>query len=352
MKSILVAALVLTSVQAFASKARILALQGADHLVDSQTIFQNPAHVHLLGTYITFEMGATGAGAEGGVLRNVGDAKLGVYLGHQNTTTTYFPTVAGDLRTANTYITQNNPVEVTYGVGKMAFAVSLSNVDNKKAKTKETSVVAKYGVLLDGASVYAHLTAISAAEKSNTVSGNDKLTTAPGVTVGGDMDRGDMRYFGQISMTNSKLETAGTTPTSSDIKDQNLKIGLLDRSLKTKESDIYYGAAILYSVRDTSGKKLTANALPVFLGIEHTLNTWAIFRASVQQNLLFGSTKDENVTAPTSTDPDGIGNNTSVASGLGLKYGQLTLDGTLAAATSGAVNGTAFLTQASVTYNF
>ncbi len=97
------------------------------------------------------------------------------------------------------------------------------------------------------------------------------------------------------------------------------------------------------------GKKITSTELPLFLGLEHNVTSWAVFRASVRQNFIFGSTKDETAT---NTDAESVGSNTTVAAGLGLKYGQLVLDGSLAAATNGNVNGNAFLTQAGVTYNF
>ncbi len=100
---------------------------------------------------------------------------------------------------------------------------------------------------------------------------------------------------------------------------------------------------------DIEGDKISMTALPVFMGLEYNMNTWAVFRGSVQQNFLIGSVKDGTAI---NTDPDGINSNTTFSGDLGLKYNQLTLDGSLAASNSGAINGTAFLTNASVTYNF
>src|SRR5690606_18762788 len=97
---------------AMASKARVNSLLFADHIVDTQTTFTVPSHVNLLNPFMTFEFGAQGAGAEGGIMRKVGSGNLLLYVGHQNT----MPNLSeGDLRTARGFIGQNNPVEAIYG---------------------------------------------------------------------------------------------------------------------------------------------------------------------------------------------------------------------------------------------
>ena len=336
---------ILLSANAFASKARVNSLIGADHIVDSQTTFLNPAHIHLLSNYLTFEFGAAGAGAEAGFLRNTdGGGKVMGYIGHQNPTP-----LNTDIRTSNTYIAQNNPVEVLYGTGDQAYGVSLSNVDNKKSGTKETTIVGKWGIVRDDFSAYAHVHLISNAEK--TAAGvTDKATGGPQFLVGGNKKNGDMHYYGAVHIGNGKIEPGGGAA-SSDVKDTNIVLGLEDRSLKTTSADIYYGIGLNLLNRDQGGRKYNLMALPVFLGLEYAVNTWATFRASASQNLLLGSVKDE-ISTPTNSDADGIGANTRVAAGLGLKYNSLLLDGSLAAQNSGAINGSAFLTQASVTYFF
>ncbi len=319
----------------YASKARVNALQGANHIVDTQTIFANPAHISLLNPYLTFEMGAAGNGAEGGFARKLSNGNmLGIYLGHDNT---------NDLRDGTTFIKQQNPIEVTYGKGDMAFSGSLSTIDNKKSGTKETTLVGKYGAINGDMAYYAHLALISSAEKKGTP--DQKISSSPYITLGGNKDMGTNRFFGSLVYGNTKAE-AGTVETTT--KDMNITLGWEDRSMKTTDADIYYGAMLENNSRDIEGKKVTLMQLPVFIGLELNLNSWSMFRASLSQNVILGSTKDETV----SNDADGINNNTTVATGLGFKHNNLTLDGLLSASTTGQINGTAFMTSAAVTYNF
>lgn len=152
--------------------------------------------------------------------------------------------------------------------------------------------------------------------------------------------------FGNFTYGEGKNQLAAG---DSKIKDLNVTLGFEDRSLKTTGSDIYYGVALGFGQRDIEGKKISATTLPVFLGLEHTLTSWAVFRGSVSQNVLFGNTKDETAT---NTDAEGIPSNTTAAAGIGLVYGKLELDGSLTAAADGKVNGSSFLAQTSVTYRF
>lgn len=335
MRSILVIAVAIFSQTTFASKARVGALQGADHLVDIQTVFTNPAHINLLSPYITFEMGAAGAGAEGGFARKLeGGQMLSVYVGHDNT---------NDLRDGTTLIKQRNPVEIIYGTGNMAFSGSLSTTDDKKNGKKETTLVGKFGMTQDQISFWSNLAIVSQAEDKVAPT---KINAAPQIVLGGDTTVGENRYFGSLGYGQYKYEVGAV---SSTIKDMGVTLGWLNHGLKNKDADIYYGTQLNYVQRDVEGKKITSTSLPLFLGLEYNVTSWAIFRGSMKQNFILGETKDETAT---NTDAESVGSNTTFAGGLGLKYNQLTLDGSLAASTSGAVNGTAFLTQASVTYNF
>ncbi len=124
----------LFSAQAFASKARINSLLGADHLVDTQTVFTVPSHVQLLNPYLTYEFGAKGSGAEGGLMRKVGPGSLMAYFGHQNTTSI---DADGDTRAGLGYLTQNNPIEVIYGFGNLGFGASIRKLTTIRQKQRD-----------------------------------------------------------------------------------------------------------------------------------------------------------------------------------------------------------------------
>ncbi len=341
MKLLSVISISLVATSSWASKARVAALQGANHLVDSQTAFTNAGYINKLDPFLTFEMGAAGTSAEGGMLMKTASSnKIYIYAGHQNTSAI---TAAGDIRTTNSFIAQNNPIEILYGAGDTAYGASLSTVDNKKSGTKESTLIGKWGMSATDLHAYAHLTLLSSAE---IVAGSKKMNVAPRLLLGGAKDSGNYRYFGALTYGNAKSEIPGT---STDIKDTDLKFGIEDRSMKKADADIYYGTQINYSVRDIASKKITLMSLPIFVGIETPVTSWLMFRGSVAQNLLLGSIKDETATV---TDADGIHSNTTASAGLGLKYNNLMLDGVLTAGTSGDINGNTFLSQASVTYNF
>lgn len=332
---------------AFASKARVASLQGANHLIDSQTVFTAPSHLLSLSPYLTFEMGTAGGNAEGGILKDLGGGqKLLVYLGHQNPTNAA-DTAIGDLRGDKGYIVQRNPIEVLYGTGSMAFGGSLSMVDNKAANTKETTVVGKFGMNFDPESwLYAHVHIVNQAEKGATT-GEDEMKVGPFIKLGASKGLNNYRFFGELNFGNGEEELGAGG--DRDAKDLFISAGFEDRSLRTQIADIYYGIKAVHAKRDYNDLEQSELRFPAFLGIEYGLNDWSIVRASVQQNILFGREKNETATV---TDADGVDADNRVAAGLGFKYKNFVLDGSLAAATSGNINGNSVLTQASLTYNF
>ncbi len=353
MKLILFIAAALFSSTTMASKARVSALQGANHLIDTQTVFISPSHVLLLDPYLTFEMGAPGAAAEGGLLKSLDNGgKLMVYLGHQNTTAS---DAAADMRANSGYLTQNNPLEVIYGKGDMAFGASLSNVSNDQTGTKETTLVGKWGMnYSDQGWSYAHLTLISTAE-NEVAGGTDKAKVMPYLTVGGShIYKNNSRFYGELNYgSGEETPAGGGAKTTAD--DMNVMLGFQNVFVKSDEADIYYGIEYRMAKRTVEIGNTDFDAesirLPAYFGIEYQAKEWAIIRASVRQNILIGSTKDE-ISAMATTKKDGIAADTQVSAGLGLRFKNILLDGSLTAANNGQINGNQFLSQASLTYNF
>lgn len=343
MKKLVLFCAALMSVNAFASKARVNSLQGANHLVDTQTVFTVPSHINLLNPYLTMEFGAAGTGAEGGIMRNnMFGGKLLLYVGHQNTTES---DIYGDLRGSNTYIEQRNPIEAIYGVGNMAFGASLSHAEDKTAGDKETSVILKWGMNIENDGwLYAHLNVWDAAERRNGTD-TETLTTMPYLKLGGATAMGTLRFFGELNYGKSTIEAGGG---DADVNEMDLSVGVEDRSLKTDAADIYYGIRAAYADRDNDGDHQKGYRLPAFIGLEMPVVSWATFRASVQQNILLGMSEDEVA----GSEEDSTPADTTVAAGVGLKWGNLILDGNLTAAGDGNINGNNFISNASVTYNF
>lgn len=332
---------------AHATKARVASLLGAKHLVDSQSIFAFPADINALGEYITLEMGPTGAGttepkAEGGLFRKHDDAMMGFYLGHHDLMQASFRTQLG-------YANQTNPVQFFYGKGDWAFTAGLSNTDTKSTKTKETTLYAGFGQTLPNVSWGVNAEVLANAEQPNANAvDTDKYTGSP--LLGAQFRTLEDRYWhGSLAWGEVKSKD-GATSVESKVKTMGLEVGYIDRTLKTDARDIYYGVSLQYSDDEAGGNHRKVTALPVVLGFEQGLTSWATFRGSLRQNVLLGSVKDE-ITTP-GAEADTIPNNTTVSAGLGLKYGTLTLDGVLTAATSGNINGNQVLAQAGLIYGF
>ena len=351
MKLIILVSALLMSSNVWASKARVNSLMGANHIVDTQTVFTSPSHILMLDPHLTFEMGASGAGAEGGLLRELSSGnKLFLYLGHQNSTAS---DAGNDIRADLGHLSQNNPVEIIYGMGDMAFGGSFSMVDNDLANTKETTLIGKWGMNYDDKGwSYAHLSLIQSSEETGTVNANgtDSAKVMPYLTVGGSYVINDgQRVYGELDYGSAENDIDSGTKV--EVDEMNIHVGFENMFHKSGDAEVYYGLELRMDERKASQGAVNADAksmmLPAYLGVEYKAKDWLTVRASVMQNIIVGSTEAANA-----TKANGIGNNTTVAGGLGLKYNNIVLDGSLAAATTGAVNGTAFLTQASLTYNF
>ena len=336
-KVLLVLALTLVAGQSHASKARVLSLQYAAFLKDSQTIFVNPAHVNSLGKYLTFEFGGStntsAPKAEGGLFMEEFGGKAGVYVGHMSPIQS---SIRSGAATASEL--ENNPVEMFYAKDDWGMSLGLSNSENKTTDSKQQYLVARYGMARDGMEFAASAELLSTVE-----AGNDKTTAAPYLTVNFEKEMGTNYLFVNANWGTGKYETLTT---SADVKDMGVQVGLLSRKIES----IYYGAAISYAKRETTADN-TALRLPIFMGIEKDLNSWSVVRASISQGFLLGSTEDKTQAAPANGTITNA-NDTTVAAGLGIKYNNFILDGLVSAASTGQVNGSNILTQASMTYTF
>lgn len=326
---------------AYGTKARVESLQGATHLVDTQSIFTYTADMHQLGQYMALEFGPTADGitepkAEGALFRKASNGALyGVYLGHHDET-------LAAIRANQGFDDQSNPVQGFYGRDHWAVTLGLSNSEDKNADTKETTVSLGYGQNFSDYSWGVNGQLMSQAEQ-----GDDEFKGGPMVNAN-FRQHGKTYWHGALSYGMMSSEVGGV---DTDIKPMGVAVGWVDRTLGSETTDLYYGLALEYADITFEDDHLKAMSLPVSAGLEHPLNSWAVFRASISQNVLLGSTKDETAGAG-SDEEQSIENNTTVAAGLGLKYGGITLDGTLTGATTGNINGNSILARAGMIYNF
>lgn len=359
-KLLVIAAVTFASASAFATKARLNALSYpmSRHLTDVQTIFVNPSDLTLMGSWVTFETGATDTGAvpvgspsaEAGFARAVGDARWGFYMGHTGTGITMdFARGPSNLRPTGLLI-EENPINLFYAAKTEAMSwglgVNYSNTDRKTAG-KQSSLGLTAGMRMGfwDASLDLDLTD-EADNGANTL--NWKGTTGGDLRVGYVADT--MYYYASYAMAGGKSDNAGTTLT--DIENNQLAIGVVNTT-KAEGSEFFYGAALAMTNTNnkaTGGSKVEMLSLPVVIGIEADAASWLVLRGSITQTVLLNSMKTSPASGA-STDATGP-NNTRVAAGTGIKFNKFMLDTTLAAETNGQINGTNLLANAGLVYNF
>ncbi len=363
MKKLLVIAIALASINAQATRARMNALGNSTHLIDTQSVYTNPADMFYVGgDYVTAESG-TGAAAgrngqnnaEGMVVRSWGDAKAGLSLGHMSPLSTLLRGAAAPLFPGATSLLQQNPIELSYGMkaGDLAWAATLvySNAVNKIAPNeKETSAGLRGGFRMGQMDGYVGLGLANTYQ--NDTSG--KFQGTMGVT-GGFGYWLDTTYLEATVVTAGfKTESAAGAETS---KFNRMEIGVTaTNSIRKDGSEFFYGAG-LTSTEDKSTvgtgaeSKTTSLAVPVSLGLEVDANSWLVVRGSVTQPIpLLNSTKTAAATTTVESGP--VTNATAFAAGVGLKFNKLTVDGTILTGGTQAYNSAALLSQVGMTYMF
>lgn len=372
MKKIMIALLVLSSVNAFATKARMKALSSSFHLSDTQTIYTSPYQLFSFKDFVALESGAqtpTGAddGAEGAVLFSISDeARLFVSLGHKDEAVQNERKFLNAVDTV-TFKTQQNPLEVMYGMkmdgSTYGIGFFYSQFKDKVADNNESS----NGIRVGGAhGDFKWKINLGLTNKvQNTTDGT--LTGNPYTNVALRYNMNTLRYgLDYVAWDVKRSSTADVEVSSHSF--QNIKLQVVDTQAKDGH-EFFYGAALDQTnlKNKLNDKVLTRLALPVWMGLETAANDWLTLRASIKQSVLLAQSKDENgYTATSTSGVDGAfgavteysaePNNTVAAFGAGLRWNQLTVDGTLSGLTGGSANqkidATNLLAQVGMTYNY
>ncbi|MEY4617508.1 MAG: hypothetical protein RJB66_2468 [Pseudomonadota bacterium] len=356
------AAMTLVASSAMASKARLSALGNSQVAVDSdiQGIFQNPAYMHYVGDFATFEMGekaGTAAEAvdnepnpEGGFISTMGDAKFGVYLGKQSTDTNSFRKGLNTVLGAERFLQQENPFEVFYGAkaGDLNWGASFtySNSDLKTTEQKQNAMGLRMGVRTDDWAAFANVGLGSSAK--NAAVGEVKGTS--GIQLGGHYMMDNMRVYGIYQGSGAKFTTAAGT-TGMDATVATTSIGFTN-AWKNEGNLAFYGVSYeMYNKEDKTSKNEEARtSLPVTIGAEVAATSWMKLRGSVAQNVLLGSKK--LTAAGVAGKIDTATHDTVTAAGAGFNWGHNNLDVVMTMGTSAEVDSTNFGTNASYTYMF
>ena len=373
MKQLLVIAIALASTTAFASRARVTSLGNSAHILDTQSIYSNPAKMFLMGDFVSLESGKTQTNtvsstvnpndnAEGLIVRSMGDAKWALALGHKSENASAFGLrKIMDPVPATNVTEQQNPVEFSYGMksGDMTWAATLvySNFNDKAAEIKEDSAGIRFG-MLTGAWDIALGLGLSSNVKDKTAAGTQgvdfKGTGSYSVAAGYTME--NLYVYGDLAMVGAKMENQTTGAEIAKVEATRIAVGAVS-SHKKDGNEFFYGAKLAsYEQKNkTNDNKVSTLMLPVIVGLEGEATSWLTLRGSLTQNVLIQNEKD--TTGATTAKEFAPGANSTVAAiGAGLKFNKITVDGSLEGLTgNGAnqdVNGANLLTTVGLTYMF
>ncbi len=366
-KIIFILGMLVLADNAMASKARLIALgqdtNGSLIVRDNRNIFLNPAQIVLLNNSFNFEMGATTPAtatdpyAEGGMIYDVGNGRIGLQLGRHSYVYQQIETAEG-LGTISNLINPNNTIDVVYGGNKnnpwgvgVHYGSASANAPSNGFPRSETNELQVYGGMVKNKiEFFGQVGVIAEAEGKANATDTDKYKGGPYIKGGMGFQIDDVaKVYGSLTKFDSEVtdETGAKTETTAMIIEANYV-----RVHKPKaDLMFFYGGGVLQKTGDeeTAGTNTDNEelSLPVLLGLEGAATPWMDLRASVTQRVLLNHV--ENSTSDNDHQP----NTTIVGAGATLKFTNFTLDATLAgASTNGDVDGVDLFTNASILYNF
>jgi len=365
MKNLLLAlTLVITASPAFASRARLESLgegkNGSYYIHDSRNMFLNPAVISKYKKKLMIEVGSTttssssadssaSPSAQGGFTNTFGDFTYAVYLNNYSDTMA----AAADCDFNNdgdctdpgeatfTGIAPQNAVEIQFaGEGSVNWGLGLTTGGNKQGDLSSSYWGVRAGIEKDALAVFTTVGLTSSIKNGATDVLKGKLRLDLGATYGMD----DMTVFGKFSTsTNDVDQGAGAFETNST----SFGAGLGWNKEMTKSTHMFTRVEADYATAKSAGATTSKSYLvPVVLGAETQALSWLAIRGSLTHALL-GQTNTglNNTTA----------GQTSVAAGVGMTFGDVTIDG-LVANNAAAANrfgfGDGMLGRISMNYNF
>ena len=255
MKQLLVIAIALASANAFATRARVTSLGNSAHLIDTQTVYSNPADMMSMGDYVNFESGTTAVpsnlvqnqNAEGVVTRSMENSKFGFAIGNQSRNASVWGLrgAAAAVPGLTGIVSQQNPVTFVYGtkINDTNFAGSLaySNYNDKAVGNKESSAGIRLGARGANYDARVGIGLVNTFE-SNTA----KFKGTTGFSLGGGYWMDETSYlYGSADVAGFKAEnTAGAELRKVDV--MNATLGALN-SFKKDGNELFYGIGLASS---------------------------------------------------------------------------------------------------------
>lgn len=349
---LVLAAVALATTPAFASKARLNALQSANHFSDTRDMLTRPDQAMAHAEFATLELGTKGAAstpnAEGGFVRKMGDsAALGAYLGN------YSGLASSSLALVTTPYAIQNPLNLVYAnkMGDMSWGLGLqyAAAEDKVAK-KKSSVMGLTASATSNAGWNAEIGLGLTGESSNTTTDVKAEQSSP-LSISGGYAMDSLYIYGGYSMLGAKSKTAGTT--TANVEQSTMSVGVINHTSKDGAHFFYgveYNSTVKKDKEGTQAKTETSK-LPVIVGIEADAASWLVLRGSIKQSVLMASTKTSDTTGTTSEKS--LEDDTTIGGGIGIKLGKFIVDGTFTSAGTGKLGSDAnFISEVGMTYKF
>lgn len=387
----------LLSGSAMASKARLIALgedaSGSFFIEDNRDFFLNIAHIHNHGNQMFFEAGAsthatttvgnnagnvdidTNPVHEGGFVSVNGNTAYGIVLGHEVDAVSQRRFLAsaesaGSLATSGAlYVAQDNVVDFFFGKdnGNMKWAAGLQFSETRDqtdttagtGTPSQTVLGGRLGAITGNMSYYANFGIINKSNnKTGTFEGNH------GVEVGAIKQMGSKTAYLAVQSTSFETEVGSTTREFDTMKIKaylgnekkiNEKVSLYTKiGFEHDNVEVKNGTG----VGGIAGGERTRMIIPVSVAVEAKVKEWISLRGSIAQNI-YGNEENGN------DKNKSLANSTNVNAGMGLHFGDLTIDGLIGTGNNGTAGQIAntnseigvlstdnLMTRMSLTYKF
>ncbi len=351
----LVLALAVVSSPAYASRARLEALgegkNGSYYINDSRNMFLNPASITKHKKKLLLELGngaVVGANdragdnlAQGGFINTFGDFTYALYL--NNTSDSALTAAATAAAPA-----PGSAIEFQVaGEGALNWGLGVLTGNTSNGADSSSYFGVRAGVEKDALAVFTSVGVSSkfvndgvAPGSINQIKGKLRLDVGATYKV-----MNEMTAFGRFSTsTNEATVEAGATDVTAEVKSTNYGAGLGWDKEMTKSTHMFTRVEAAYA-QTKQGDAVTAESfnVPVVLGAEAQALSWLAIRGSIGHSLI-----GRDITGRQS-----LGNLTTLAAGVGMTFGDVTVDGLVASSGSnGNVTGLGMGTGPAANQNF
>ena len=327
---VVAAGLAVLSTGAFASKARMTALNqssslGSFYLEDNRNVFRSSNSVNSMNNYLVTEWGGNGANgsAEGGFFRSHGAMNYGLYFNAQPHGNVGGIANVFEPGRADLFVGGDAGLNWGLRLGYESLQLDANSLEGSGFDLGLSATVS-------GANLWLNY-APTATTK----------TAAGDVEANADMSLGATYGMGDYTLFAEYTSEGGAGDQDADT---TITVGAAKVWETSGGASVFYDLSVVSQSNVGHQADDTSLQVPVTLGVEVKASSWLTWRASIQQSL-YGSTETGGNEQSTRT--------TSLGAGASLTWGDLQIDGTLANANATTL-GTdgSFMSTVAAMYRF